>query len=169
MYIEYLLLIFDYFKTLSRKNFLFEIFIPIALGIIVICILYFAPHIISTNEFINNSINIIGVLLGFTLAIITFFVASDNNNIEKTKTYLTQYKIGAKKISLYKLLIINYSYIVIIETIICLCFLIGGLVYPSLPFLLQIIIKGIYISLVIHVFLLTIRSITDLYFILIKE
>lgn len=169
MYLEYLVLIFDYFKTLSKKNFLFEICIPITLGIGVGCVLNYFPDYINTSRFIDNSINIIGVLLGFTLAIITFFVASDNPNIDKTKKYITKHRIGKKNISLYRLLIINYSYLIIIEATICLGFLVGGLFYLTLSPCYQIIIKSIYITLVTHVFLLTIRSITDLYFVLTSE
>lgn len=169
MYLEYLILIFDYFKTISKKNFLFEVITPLILGIGIACVFYFYPSWLNTSRFVDNSINIIGVLLGFTLAIVTFFVASDNSNIEKTKNYFTEYYIGTRKVSLYRLLIINYSYLIIIEAFICIGFLIGGLFYFSLPFVFQILMKGIYIILVLHVFLLTIRSITDLYLVLTKE
>lgn len=169
MYLEYLLLVFDYFKTLNRKNCLFEIVIPFFIGLAVACCSFFYPEYLSTSKFFDNSINIIGVLLGFTLAIITFFVASDNKNIENTKKHLTNYIVGNEKISLYRLLIDNYSYLIIIETIICLGFLIGGLFYFILPLSFQIILKSIYVVLVIHILLITIRSVTDLYFILIKK
>lgn len=167
MYLEYLLLIIDYFKTLSKKSVIFEIITPIVFGIIIVFLLF--KKLLHTSSFLNYSMNFIGVLLGFTLAIITFLVASDNENIQKTKKHITEHQINKKNVSLYRILVINYSYLIVIETFVCLSFLIGSLIYYSFPFIIQIICKTIYIILVLHILSATIRTSTDLYLVLSKE
>lgn len=163
MYFEFLFIFFDYFKTINRKIFCFELGIPIILGSFCILLSFFKPQDIVIEDFIKDSISILGVLLGFTLTALTIFVSGGNNQINKTKEFMTDYFIDKARISLYRLLIINYSYLIIVEAILCICYFIGKLFSPLCSHTTSNVLNSLYIIGVCHILFLTIRSITDLY------
>jgi len=163
MYFEFLFIIFDYFKTINNKIFCFEWGIPLILGSCSLLLSFFMPQYIMVNEFIKESIAILGVLLGFTLTAITLFVSSENNQIKNAKEYITEYSIGSKKITLYRLLIVNYSYLITVEALLCISYFIGKLFSPICNNNVGIVLNSIYVIGVCHILFLTIRSITDLY------
>ena len=117
---------------------------------------------------IQSAVPIIATLLGFTLAALTLFLTG-NSKIEDAKKYMTEKKVSGKRISLYKLIVISYSYLILIETILCIGYYIGIL----FPFIYNIYVcvglNTIFIVLMLNVFLSTIRSITDLYFVITRH
>ena len=125
MYLEFLFVIVDYFSTLNRRIAIYEWGIPIFIGITsgVLSMKY-------NNEvlynIIQNSVPIIATLLGFTLAALTLFLTG-NSKIEETKNFITKKKISGKPISLYRLIIVSYSYLILVETILCVGFYIASL------------------------------------------
>lgn len=166
MYLEFLLVISDYFKTLDKRTLLYEWFIPFLLG--VFC---FVPSLLYNTDFLYNiiskSIDFVATLLGFTLATLTLLLSSDKLNA--TKQYITNTKIGGKQISLYRKIIISYTYLIIIEALLCVTFFLCAIfpyVYIPIP---AKILNSIYIVILLHILLVTIRTITELYFVLSKE
>lgn len=117
---------------------------------------------------IENSVNVIATLLGFTLAALTLFMTG-NANIEETKKYMTNKKVRGKSISLYRQIIISYSYLIVVEAFLCICFYVGSLFPGMVSCKIALVLNGIYILLLLHVLLVTVRTIKDLYFILIKN
>lgn len=124
-------------------------------------------EVVDLYEFICEVIGIISVLLGFTLAALTLFLT--NSQIERTKEYTTDKSIRGKNVSLYRLLIINYSYLIVVESILCICFYTGKLFSAFIPYTLSTILNSLFIILVFNILLMTIRTISDLYFIISKE
>ena len=167
MYIEFLFLIIDYFSTIDRRIFIYEWLIPIAIGIVS---LFFSisTEVVDLYGFTNGVIGFISVLLGFTLAALTLFLTG-NTHIERTKQYITDKTIRGKKISLHRLLVVNYSYLIVIESILCICFYIGNLFSFLCSTTLALGLNSIFIILFFNILLTTIRTITDLYFIISKE
>ena len=166
MYIEFIFVFIDYFSTLEKKSFMHDWGIAILISSISIFIN--SHKDINTYSFINEANSFITTLLGFTLASLSLFLAS-NIHIDKLKHIKTNKTIRGKKISLYKLLLINFSYSIVIESILCVSFYIGKLLPNIFSEYVSIIINLIYIILFFNILLLTIRSITDLYFIISKE
>ncbi len=167
MYIEFVFLILDYFSTINKRIFVYEWGIPLIIGIIS----FFLSWKIGKPDlypFIEETIGFIATLLGFTLAALTLFLTS-NSQLEKSKEYITDKIIRGKKISLHRLLIVNYSYLIIIESIICICFYIGKLFSFVCSGLLSTILNSLFIVILFHILLMTIRTITDLYFVISKE
>jgi hypothetical protein len=171
MYLEFIYPVLDYFKVLKKKNFFFEWAFPLFVSIVFVC---FVEHKLFI-EFKKHSIDIVGILLGFSIAIITILVTGGGTSIEEIKAFDTGIKINQTKISLYRLLLINYTYIIIIEVLIIVCSLL-------LPFALQIcgvfnlehtntliFFNGVYFFFVVHIFLVCIRNITDFYLVFTKE
>ena len=170
MYLEYLLLIIDYYRTLTLKVLLFEWGIPIVLTVAILY-LNFNCDITAYKVFKDNSINILGVLLGFSIAIITIITTGNGENLENIKKKKTKFKIGNKVLTLYDLILINFTYSVIIEIFIIVCSLIMQLISSVIVFndSVKMTFYSFFVFLVLHIFLLTIMNFTDFYFILTKK
>lgn len=167
MYLEFLFVIVDYFSTLNRRIAIYEWGIPIFIGI--------ASGVLSmkyNNEvlynIIQNSVPIIATLLGFTLAALTLFLTG-NSKIEEAKKFITKKKISGEPISLYRLIVVSYSYLILIETILCIGFYIASLFPYNNSLYICTISNTIFIIVMFNTFFSTIRSISDLYFIITKK
>jgi len=167
MYFEFIFVIGDYISTLTKRVALYEWGIPVVLGITSGVLSYLKDANLLYNV-IQSAVPIIATLLGFTLAALTLFLTG-NSKIEDTKKYMTEKKVSGKRISLYKLIVISYSYLILIETILCIGYYIGSL----FPFIYNIYVcvslNTIFIVLMLNVLLSTIRSITDLYFVITRH
>ena len=167
MYFEFIFVIGDYISTLNKRVALYEWGIPVVLGITSGVLSYLNDANLLYNV-IQSAVPIIATLLGFTLAALTLFLTG-NSKIEDAKKYMTEKKMSGKKISLYKLIVISYSYLILIETILCIGYYIGIL----FPFIYNIYVcvglNTIFIVLMLNVLLSTIRSITDLYFVITRH
>lgn len=170
MYIEFFLLIFDYFKTITKRIFFFEIGIPFLL---VVILFFFNKNedFAAYKLFKENSINILGVLLGFSITVITIFTTGSGKSIDEIKILKTRFKIGTNPITLYELLIINFTYSVVLEVLV----IVGCLVMPLFSskayfnIQLKLCLYLTLVYLVIHILFLTMRNLTDFYLIITKK
>ncbi len=170
MYLEFILLFFDYFKTLNKRVVIYEWVFPI-----LFCLLLLFCNckydLSAYKMFKDNSINILGVLLGFSIAVITIITTGGGKNLEEIKKIITGFTKGTKNITLYELILINFTYSVILEILI----IIGCLLMPLISNLFQInhsiklIIYSMMVFLVVHILLVTMRNLTDFYLIISKN
>lgn len=167
MYLEFLYVILDYLSTLTKKERRFEWGMPILLGGLgaTIC-LYKNPSI--QYELIKDIIAFLGILLGFTLASLTLLLSNDNVK-SSTQQYPTQRKIRGKAISLYRLIVISFSYLIIMETILCSLYYIGKLFSSFYMEWWSMIPNTIFIILTFNTLLTTIRTTAMLYFIVVRK
>lgn len=170
MYLEFLIITADYFKTINKKIFIYEWLSPFIVSLLCVlfgCILDFEIF----EKFKESSVNILGVLLGFSIAVITIITTGSGNNLDEIKKKETNISIGNKKISLYDLLLINFSYSVIIEIILIISCLVMPLINKIIPlsFNFKLICYSIMVFIVLHILLLTLRNITDFYLIITKK
>lgn len=170
MYLEFLLLIADYFRTVSKRIFFFEWLFPFLIGVGIFALLFFGTSTSATIVFKDNAINLLGILVGFSITIITILTTGQGQNLVEIKNKETKIKINKEKITLFRLLLINFTYSVIIEVgLIIVC-----LIYPlfveniGINKNLKYIGFSILVFLILHIMLLTIRNLTDFYLILIK-
>lgn len=166
MYIEFIILIFDYFRTLNKRNIYFEIFLPLVLGIAIFTSIRLNNSQSCFEDYRSNIISLLGVLVGFSITAITLLITSNNENIESLKKKETIYTISKKKLSLFDLLIINFSYLLVMEIILLIC----NLFFPAfnsfmrVSFTAHLVFFSINSSLLIHALLVNLRNICDLYF-----
>src|SRR5574344_1799694 len=159
IYCEFIYIILDYHSILEKKEKQFEICIPILIGIASFIYTIFINNI--QYQFINSIISFIGILLGFTLAAFTLLLS--NERIEqKTLKYQMERKIRGKTVSLYKMLVINYSYLIIIETFLCIIYYVTLLFQNLTSGIYNDVVNSIFIMLVFHVLFGTVRTITNL-------
>ena len=168
MYLEFFILIADYFRTLNKRIALYEWLVPFLLGCIIFLLLYFGSNVNATKIFKDNSINLLGILAGFSITIITILTTGHSRNLERIKKKETEVRIGNRKVTLYRLLLINFTYSVIIEAFLIIFCLTYPLVLSNveIPNLGKYIVFSVLVFLIIHVLLLTIRNLTDFYLII---
>lgn len=170
MYLEFLLLTFDYFKTLNKKKIVYEWILPLLFALIS-ALLFSKLDFEVYSKFKDSSLDILGVLLGFSIAIITILVTGSGKNLEEIKNTFTEIKINGKKISLYDLILINFSYSVIMEILL----IVGCLILPIINKIcefssnIKIVLYSVMVFIVLHILLLTLRNITDFYLIITKK
>ena len=171
MYLEFFILISDYLKTLTKRIFLFEWILPLILSFIIFFFLYYGKTVGVADAFKNNSINLLGILVGFSITIITILTTGQSRNLEEIKKTKTETIINNKPISLYRLLLINFTYSVIIEVFLIIVFLTYPLINKNIEIsrLFKLIVFSTLVFMIIHILLLTIRNLTDFYLILTKS
>jgi len=171
MNIEFLILILDYFKTLRRRDFLLEVALPIILSAILFYLNY-SDSDLKTDVESQSAIliSLLGILIGFSIAVITLLITSATKNIDEIKLKLTKYSTANRPITLFDLLLITYTYSVVCEILLVILNLfipplIKGMCSPiSINLLNTVNLVG-----VMHVLFVTIRNVTNFYFILIKK
>lgn len=167
MYIEYLFVITDYFSTLNKQIFIYEWGIPFLIGIASGVFSFIFEYEVLYN-IIQDAVPIIATLLGFTLAALTLFLTG-NSKIDEARNYITDKKILGKPISLYRLIVVSYSYLILVETMLCICFYVAS-IFPYIDNVYYCTtLNVIFVIVMFNTFFATIRCITDLYFIITKK
>jgi hypothetical protein len=163
MYCEYLYVILNYFSTLTKKEKRFEVLIPFLISIASLIVELFSSRNIQF-EFINGIISFIESLLGFTLAALAILL-SNNQMEQRTRNYDTNRKIQGKTVSMYKLIVIYYSYIIIAESLLCVLYYIASLFQGLSGEIFNLIANTVFIMGIFNVLFATIRTVANLYFV----
>ncbi len=170
MYIDYILIFIDYLRTLRKRNAIFEILLPIITSFWIAYLIIRKGFIINYVEVIDKIINVEGVLVGFSITTITFLTTASNDKITELKNKPTDKFLSGKNLSLFDIMIINYTYMLILQIII----LIVSLFLPSfiglwnISYTTKVILFTFLMCLVLHNFLILIRNVSDIYFVLIN-
>ena len=112
----------------------------------------------------NVQINVVAILVSFSVAIISILVTADNANIKSLKEEMadsTQYKpVGGKQLSLFQILLSNIAYNVIVE-IIYLVILIG--IAPIIPLQALKYVAAVCIFAIMHILGVLLESVAQMY------
>ena len=161
----------DYYQ--SRKRIWVKYLIPVVLGLLALAgALIFnignEETIRSTfSEFVNVQINVVAILVSFSVAIISILVTADNANTKSLKEEMadsTQYKpVGGKQLSLFQILLSNIAYNVIVE-IIYLVILIGiALIRPIITLQALKYVAAVCIFAIMHILGVLLESVAQMY------
>jgi hypothetical protein len=168
MYLEFLLLIADYFRTLKWRCLIFEWVLPLLIGVVAYLLVAEPAAKDLAKKFDDTAVTLLGVLIGFSITVITIMHTSSNKNIEEIKGVETEYKIGTQPLYLFHLILINLTYSVILEVLCLICNLCLLLVWDKIDAHISKILLSINLFFILHILLLNLRNITDFYFILFK-
>lgn len=168
---EPLLPITDYFKlNFGRKKVIKIIFlILIAIFSAFICFYYNSNNILKINYYINEylgiGIEIIALLLSFSIAYLTILITSENNSIKKIQLlHISKEKeIEKNKITAYQYLLSQLTYTIYNEIVLLLFYLFFKLIIPILSYKVIIIIFSISFSLLINVIFIIFVSVKNIY------
>jgi len=171
MYLDFILLIADYFKTLNKKVVLYEWIIPFLISFSLGLLFFFEGLPTVTDNFNNNVIRLLAVLVGFSITIIIILTTGQSRNLEEIKKRKTETVVNNKKVSLFKLLIINFTYAVVVEIMLILTCLIYPFLLDKIEFsaIAKLVGFSTVLLLVIHILLLNVRNLTDFCLIITKE
>ena len=158
----------DYFS--SRKRLFLKFIVPLIIGVMVFAgaFIFDVKNPLETfSDFIGVQINIVAILLSFSVAIITILVSADNSNIQKLKDTLSSkenYKpINKRQLSLFQVMLSSISYNAVVE-IIYLVLLIGiSLIKEVLPVGALKYLTAICVFMIVHVLYVLLESVAQMY------
>lgn len=167
MYLEFIAVFIDYARFVNKKSLFFEIITPTLIGIV--CFAFFfrfgLPE--ALLNFNDSVVKLFSVLAGFSTTIITILSTGNSVFLKRMKIHEPINIDSSGDFSVYRYLMANYTYSIIIElfTILTVLFVPFILEHIELPFIVKIMVYSLFITCVTHVLLLTIRNITDFYLI----
>ena len=165
MYREYLFNISDYLCLLSKNEACFEFLVPLIIGVGA-----FIRALFGFNLYIVvvEIVQVLEIVLGFALAALALFVTMNAEKVDMLKKYKTEKQINEQEISLYKYVIIEFSYLIFMISTLCISYLLG-LIIPCFSNLIASICNSFFIFISFHVLFSIVRTLTSLSFILQKE
>jgi hypothetical protein len=162
MHFSFLFIIQDYLSMLSTKGIIMEYVCPLIIAMLS-CVFGSCE---TQYHYIEQVVPFIGGLLGFTLAALTLLATSEFIR-KKTVDYGTSYKINGRCCSMYKLILISFSYQIIQEAILCIAYYLSLLYDIHICDLLRGLVNTVFISLSLSVLFATLRMVAMLYLIVI--
>jgi len=164
----YIIVIYDYFKSTDTYQIIWNFIICAILAVSTFSMLYNSNNIEPAKSVINNSVSILGILVGFSISMFTLLNTSANPNIDMIKkTETGKYSFG-KPIYLFDLLLVSMIYVIIGESIVLIFNLLFSFFF-CLETLKGKIAFGFDIFLITHIIFTNIKAITNFYFILSKK
>ena len=158
MYLEFLFVLVFYYTTLSWRDVLFEIVIPILISVL----FYFFGQDTGQSVLIADSINFSRILLGFSMASLALFLTK-NGNLGETKDYMTKRKLMGKPVSLYKYVVLSFTYLIIVLCLLQVAYFLCSMFGYYLDSMTVSLMKAAYVFILFHIVLATIRAITETY------
>lgn len=161
----------DYFA--SRKKIYNKFIIPLIIAIVSLLFAIFSnignseKILLTFSEFIDTQINIVAILISFSIAIITILVSADNKNIQclkETDSNKKQYKpVGGKQLSLFQILLSNIAYNAIVEIIYLVVLIAISLLRNLLPIETLKYITAVCIFIILHILFVLLESVAQMY------
>lgn len=158
---------------ISRKRIFLKFLIPMFIAIIALLFSLFLNMgsaekvILAFSGFVDTQINIVAILISFSVAIISILVSADNKNIQclkETESNREQYKpVNGKQLSLFQILLSNIAYNAIVEIIYLVVLIPISLVHQILPVesLKYIVVACIFI--ILHILFVLLESVAQMY------
>ncbi len=161
----------DYF--ISRERLYIKFLVPMLIALIALLLAMFfnignSEKVLFTfSGFIDTQINIVAILISFSVAIITILVSADNKNIQclkETESNKKQYKpVNGKQLSLFQILLSNIAYNVIVEIIYLVGLIVISLMQNLLPLVTLKYLTAICIFIILHILLVLLESVAQMY------
>ena len=163
---EIAILILEFLTARKGCRYWFSVIISIAVGVLIFYYSSLSDILITNAE--ESILNVIGILLGFTISILAIIISGDNQNINGAKEYeVGKQLFSNKKLSLYDRIIIDLCYTILLQSIILLLLL-------TMPYFIENACRHMQfistmIGMSIHIILMIISISMDLYLIVSKK
>lgn len=171
MNIEWIRIIIDYLSVSDKKEKNIEIIFPIIISIVASVSYYRYKDVVSTLKiFTEQLLNVTSVLIGFTGILVTLFLTTENKNIKSLREKETKKFLYGKKVTLFDLLHILFTYALLKELILLLILLfnqyIRGLFYNK-----TISFAGLFLEIfmILNIIFSMMRGVNNLYWIFKKR
>lgn len=165
---EYILLITEYI-WIKKWRYLKYILISCIVGCCVFWGVDDCLYLKQSLDFHNNSITVLGILVGFSISVFAILLSADSQNIRLAKEEnFDENDLFGNKINLFESVIIGLAYVIIIQGFL----LLFNFLYPlfvDTATLKSKIWFAVNMALIVHTILLLLRNILDFYFIITKK
>lgn len=166
MYTEFKHIILDYCSSAS-KYWMYEWITPLL--IVLLSNLFFHEYLIDNlYDYVKEVSSLLADILGFTLAGLAIFVSLNSLDEKLKKVPANDCEIRGEKPSLYQVMLVSFSYLVIVESFILTAYFIG-LLFPIDCPVLCLVLNSLFFVVILHLLFATIRIIANLYFSLINS
>lgn len=162
---------FDFFFTLDLREVIFVYFIPIVLTVLMYCGVINNSTDKGLTDILGYFINLLAILIGFSITGIAMLASGGSKNLDRLRaTNSVNKKIDGKAVDLYKLLLISFIYVVLIEIFTLTLNLLYSFAYPT-EFAGKYLIAFYTVDcfLFLHIIFQNIKNVTNLYFSLFNE
>lgn len=164
--LRYLLLIFE-FLYIKRGKLTFGLLVSTFVGVSV-CYGNLGLTKDDISNYISNSINVLGILLGFTASIFAIIITNGNLEIEEAKKKETKLKLYNAPFTIYDQLVIGCGFLIILlGFLLTLNFLLP--IYKNIIKTCYLKIFSVNISMIIFSVIQLVSSILEFYFIITKR
>lgn len=163
--------VIDYLK--SRKKMFLKFLFPFFLGLIALSfalLFNFGEEKVIVeifSDFINVQINIVAILISFSVAIITILVSADNENIRQLKDRTSSEKnykeVNGKRLSLFQIMLSNIAYNTTIEVFYLILLIAIALTKTIVPIVALKIILSFCVAVIVHIFTVLLESVSQMY------
>lgn len=167
--LEYFLFFYEFLKTTEKRSVVPNLIISL---IVAVLLFFYSENlcVFSKLDSIQSDIlSVVGILLGFSFSVFTIFLTADGTNIAKAKKdFLKGVTLYGEKVSLYKSIIISFTFIIIMEGVL----LLYCIIYPLISLVNSFgnrICFAVSIFILALSILMTLRLVLDFYFIITKK
>ncbi|MGZ3756673.1 MAG: hypothetical protein ACXVAY_04445 [Mucilaginibacter sp.] len=164
----YIVVIYDYLKSIELSQLIWNFIVCSCLAVSTFYMLYTSGDIEPAKAVINNSVSILGILVGFSISMFTLLNTAANPNIDSIKKRETGKFSFGKPIYLFDLLLVGMIYVIIGESIVLVFNLLFSFFF-CLDNLTGKIAFGFDVFMITHIIFTNIKAITNFYFILSKK
>ena len=123
--------------------------------------------IIHRFKSVHENINIVAILISFSVAIITILVSADNENIRQLKDRASSEKfykeVNGKRLSLFQIMLSNIAYNTTIEVFYLVILIALSLSKTIVPIVALKIILSFCIVVIVHIFTVLLESVSQMY------
>lgn len=166
LYLEWLKPIFDYYSTLKFKYVIFEILLPLLIGIF--CTIKYTELgkvDVALDALCELLPTIISILIGFTTMLITLLLTSSGGSIRRLKNIITEQELDGSPLSLYQSLHIQFLHSLFSEILfLLLVFMylyLKGFEPSAWVFVVSL---GVFVFYIVNILLSILRGIVNVYF-----
>lgn len=164
--LKYLLLLLEFFY-IKRSKLVFSLITSVLIGLSI----YYGNLGLCENDisnYISNSINVLGILLGFTSSIFAIIITNGNSEIEEAKKQKTEMKLYKTPFTIYDQLVIGCGFLIfLLGFLLIFNFLLP--VYKNIIEAYYLKVFAINVSLIIFTIMQLVSSILEFYFIITKR
>ena len=164
--IDFRFIIKDFWNIQDERTKAIILWFPLI--IILVCLIY---GLITRVDYfavgIAKTVSVLIPLLALMLTGITFLTSWNSN--KELREYETGRILRGKKVSLYEYMVINFSYVIVFDILLLFSYVVAGLFSVISCFEWSLVMNAIFTFFVIHLLLVMLINIGDLFFVLTKE
>lgn len=166
MNIDFRFIIADFWNIQDKRTKVVILWFPFVA--VTFCFLY---GLFNDNDYfsinIAKTVSVLIPLLALMLTGITFLTSWNSN--KELRNFNTDRTLRKKNLSLYEYMVINYSYVIVFDLLLLLSYVIAGLFADFACSIWTMIMNAVFTFFVIHLLLVMLINIGDLFFVLTKR